>query len=155
MLTNNLKKEIIHSLICFNLHEIQACLELTYVNKAILLPAISPAPKSQPYLLGFINFAGESVPIIDLAFYLELERTVFYSINMPILLCQQNSKMLGIMIDKIFGLETVPKKSLQMQNNFAETNSLFKANILINKKIFLLLNMEKVFSMPLFQLDEH
>ena len=128
----------------FMLNDVYACIDINIINKALPFPLLEVVPGSQRYLAGLMNYAGESIPIIDLAMRLKLERSESYSLDTPILLCSHENKKMGIIVDKIIGLSHVAQDSLQMNNHFISPNSPILGSVVIGSKISLLIDIEYI-----------
>jgi len=147
MLVAEVQLQLIH----FLTQKVHLCFEIQYIEKIIPLIEIQQYPNSTPYFVGLINISGVSVPVIDLAIRLGLRRPERYSLSTPIILCNDNSRQIGIIVDEVLGLATVDKKKLQMQNRLTDPESPFKAVISIEGKLALLLKIQKILSTNLNQ----
>jgi len=131
----------------FQIHDVNVCIDLQYIKKVLPLPLLETVPASQSYLVGLMNFSGKSIPVIDLAWRLELIREVPYSIDTPILLCTDGKQEVGLIVDKILGLASVDASCIQVQNEFTTSESPFLATILLESKLTLLLDINYVFDL--------
>ncbi len=132
----------------FMLQGIQLCLNLNVVKKIVPLVFIEKIPKSQNYVVGVMNVSGKSVPVIDLASRLDLNRKNIYSLDTPIILCQQGIYETGMVVDKIMGIELIDHDLLQTNHNFLDKHSPVLGVIHINKDLVLMLDASKI-------LDDH
>jgi purine-binding chemotaxis protein CheW len=139
------KVQVIH----FFLKNMRICADLTYINKVLLLPSLEKVPCSPNYIAGLMNMAGVSVPVIDLLLRLGLERNHLYTLETPVLVCQINSQMVGLIVDKIIGLAEIEESTIQMQSEFSDPESSFIASISLDSELSLLLNMPKILSICL------
>lgn len=137
------KKNQIH-ILHFMLQDIQLGLDLSVVKKIIPLALIEKVPKSLPYMVGVMNLAGKSVPIMDLALRLELNRKDIYSLDVPIILCQQGMSEIGLVVDKIMGIEVVDKNLLQENLDFLDKYSPVYGVIHLNNVLILMLDAIKI-----------
>jgi len=136
----NKKIYILH----FMLQGIQLCLDLNIVKKVIPLVFIEKIPKSENYVVGVMNIGGKGVPVIDLALRLELNRINIYSLDTPIILCQQGMYETGIVVDKILGIELIENDLLQTNQNFLDKHSAVSGVIHINDELVLMLDAKMV-----------
>jgi chemotaxis signal transduction protein len=90
--------------------------------------------------------------VIDLAFRLGLSRDAPYRLDTPILLCKDEQKTIGLIVDKVIGLETVTKENLQLQNDFNQNHSIFKASILSKNEMFFLLDITTLFAISVMSI---
>jgi len=125
------------------------CLPLNHVNKILPLMMLEPIPHSPLYILGLLNFAGNSIPVIDLAVRLGYVRDQPYSLDIPIMLCTQDSRELAFVVDKVLGIADLAADSLQMQAQFDKAHSLFLGSVAIDNQLTFLLNVENLFDVNL------
>ncbi len=132
-----------HSLqiLSFMSQKVRLCAEIKYIDKVIQLVRLEPVPGSPTYLVGLLNLAGESIPIIDLALRLNLQRSENYSLDTPILISKYAHKKMGILVDNIMGLTTLKEKNLQIHEEFKHENSPFLAAANVDNELALLINM--------------
>lgn len=128
----------------FMLQGIQLCLDLNVVKKVIPLAFIEKVPKSLKYVVGVINLAGKSVSVIDLALRLDLNRKNMYSLDTPIILCQNELCETGIVVDKILGINLIKKNLLQTNKNYLSEHSPILGVIHINGDLILMLDTSKI-----------
>jgi purine-binding chemotaxis protein CheW len=128
---------------------IHICLPIQYIVKVLPLVELKYIPKSADYCTGLMNLNGRSILVIDLAIRLHLKRTEKYHLATPIILCHEESREVGIIVDEIIGLIHVEDKNLQMQDQFTNKESPFKGTVTIDSKLALLLNMQKLLSIHL------
>ena len=94
------KLQVLH----FVIQNMRLCVELQYVDKILPLVWLEAIPGSPLYFVGMINYAGKSVPVIDLAIRLGLNRSQSYSLDTPIILCSAGIHQTGMIVDKIISL---------------------------------------------------
>ncbi len=121
--------------------------DLYNIDKVIQLVNLNILPDSQPYTVGLLNLAGKIIPVFDLAICFGLPRNESYTLNTPILICSHKNKNVALIVDEIEGIETVLESMLQMDSEFKNKDSLFYATTTINDKLYLLLDMNKVFEL--------
>lgn len=128
----------------FMLQGVHLCLDLKVVKKVIPLTLIEKVPYGSTYLVGIMNLAGNSVPIIDLALRLGLNRKNPYSLDTPIILCQQDLYQTGIVVDKIVGIEEIEESTLQGSERFLGNPSPIIGSIELNDNLILMLNISTI-----------
>lgn len=127
----------------------QICINLEYVQKNLSLPQLNLLPNSPSYLVGLMNLAGKSISVIDLGARLNLQRTQPYSLNTPVLLCADQGREVGFIVDQIIGIYELDHQDIHTQdpNN---TTSLFLAPVTIGNELSLLVNMHTILSIDYF-----
>ncbi|MES2857828.1 MAG: chemotaxis protein CheW [Pseudomonadota bacterium] len=72
------------------------------VVEILPLPAVTPVPGSQPWMLGVANVRGTLLPVVDLKQFLEGERTVLHE-SQRVLVVRQPGGDVAVTIDELFG----------------------------------------------------
>lgn len=138
----------------FLVQRVHLCFEIHYISKILPLVELKQVPGSQNYVAGLIDINGKSILVIDLALRLGLQRSEKYKLSTPIIICNDDSREIGIIVDEILGLKSADKNALQMKNNFSDPESLFSGVIKLDTKLTLVLNMQKILSIDLSKQNE-
>jgi len=125
----------------FKLQNVFVCIDLRYIDKIISLPELEEVPASPPYLAGLMNYAGLSIPVINLAWRLGLPCHKPYTLDMPLILCQDGKHKAGFIVDELMGIEIIDKNKIQQQFEFKVNESPFYATVTIKDHLSLLLNV--------------
>jgi twitching motility protein PilI len=75
------------------------------VMEILSLPAVTPVPGAQPWMLGVANVRGTLLPVVDLKQFLEGERTVMHE-GQRVLVVRQGGGNVAVLIDELFGQRT-------------------------------------------------
>jgi twitching motility protein PilI len=75
------------------------------VVEILSLPAVTPVPGSQPWMVGVANVRGSLLPVVDLKLFLEGERTVVHE-GHRVLVVRQAGGNVAVIIDELFGQRT-------------------------------------------------
>lgn len=75
------------------------------VMEILPLPAVTPVPGAQPWMLGVANVRGSLLPVVDLKQFLEGERTVLHEAQ-RVLVVRQSGGNVAVLIDELFGQRT-------------------------------------------------
>ncbi len=75
------------------------------VVEILPLPALTPVPGAQPWMLGVANVRGNLVPVVDLKQFLEGERTVVHE-GQRVLVVKQAGGNVAVIIDELYGQRT-------------------------------------------------
>lgn len=134
------------SVLRFELPGISGCIDLEYLVKVLLIPHLSPVPGGRPYLIGLMNLAGNSVPVIDLALRLKIPRTKKYTLETSVLLCTADTDTIGLIVDKVHGLTTILTQDIQISEERDTAHSLFAGTVIIDNKLTYLINFRNVIS---------
>ena len=82
------------------------------INELLAVPMLTPAPGTQPWLLGIANVRGNLVPVVDFARFLFGERTQL-SDRTRLMVVRQGSGSVALMVDEVFGQRTVDEQQRQ------------------------------------------
>lgn len=132
------------SILLCHLQNIPICIARQYIIKAILLPLFTIVPNAPSYLAGLINVAGQSVPLIDLAYRLGVVREQPYGSNTPILICNHEQVKIGLIVDEILGFEDVKGNQIQAPEIAVRDQTLLLAAVTIDTTIALLIDIPKI-----------
>jgi len=72
------------------------------VVEILPLPAVTPVPGAQPWMLGVANMRGNLLPVGDLKQFLEGERTVLHE-GQRMLVVRQRGGDVAVLIDELYG----------------------------------------------------
>ncbi|WP_240099899.1 chemotaxis protein CheW [Thermomonas flagellata] len=72
------------------------------VVEILTLPALTPVPGTQPWMLGVANVRGTLLPVVDLKQFLEGERTVLHE-GQRVLVVRQPGGDVAVTIDELYG----------------------------------------------------
>jgi len=75
------------------------------VVEILALPAVTPVPGAQPWMLGVANVRGSLLPVVDLKQFLEGERTLVHE-GQRVLVVRQSGGNVAVIIDELFGQRT-------------------------------------------------
>ena len=72
------------------------------VVEILSMPAVTPVPGSQPWMLGVANVRGTLLPVVDLKQFLEGERTVLHE-GQRVLVVRQPGGDVAVTIEEMYG----------------------------------------------------
>ena len=75
------------------------------VVEILSLPAVTPVPGAQSWMLGVANVRGSLLPVVDLKQFLEGERTLVHE-GQRVLVVRQSGGNVAVIIDELFGQRT-------------------------------------------------
>jgi len=88
-------------------------LPATSVVELIRMVAISPVPNAAPELLGLVNRRGQVIPVFDLNRALGGDERPL-SLRMYVVITEVNGEAVGIVVDDVLDVVTVPEDQVQM-----------------------------------------
>ncbi len=83
------------------------------------VPAVTPLPGTQPWLLGLANIRGNLLPVLDLRLFLEGHRSVSQD-GQRMLVMRQPGGDVGILIDELFGQRVFDDEQRTESGDLAE-----------------------------------
>jgi purine-binding chemotaxis protein CheW len=128
----------------FSVQKVHGCLDYSFIKRILPLCHLEMVPNAPDYLAGLLNLQGKSVPVIDLALWLNLPREEEYSLNTPILLCQAKDFQVGLIIDKIFGFVEIEEENIQLSERFKESH--FSGSFTLADISVLIIDINKLLS---------
>lgn len=117
-----------------NIIKVKEVLELT-------LDSITKMPDSHPNIAGLILCRNEIIPLVDLKYVLEKENKTDKLFK--VILCEFNKLKVAFCIDEVIGVHRIKWEQILKPNEIS-ISSLIIGNILLNDKIILLLDFEKI-----------
>lgn len=102
---------------------------------------VTPVPDTHPAIGGLILCRGEIITLVDLKYVLEKQRN--NDSKTKTIICEFNKVKVAFKIDNIVGVHRIRWDKI-MRPDEVSTNSLVIGNILLNDKIILLLDFEKI-----------
>lgn len=144
-----LVNEMSHKYLAFCLNEKNYAFSILKVNEVIVLPEITPMPKTPPYLRGVINLRGQIIPIIDLRLALGLEevqydkQTCIVIVKMKL---SEGEKLVGFIVDSVSEVFEIQATDIESPPNYGERlDDDFLSGIgKVRDKIVMLLDIDKI-----------
>lgn len=116
-----------------------ACIDLNNVERTFSLVALQAVPGSAPYVAGIMNFAGSSLPVIDLALRLGLPSSP-YTLDTPIMVCVQDDQRIGVIVQDVIGIQTLHEQDRQLTRELSRHGAAFRASAHTEQGLALLLD---------------
>lgn len=85
--------------LCFNVGKDEFAVPLSLIKEVIMVPRITPVPKSEKYFLGFINLRGKVISIIDLRLKLGFSGEI--KKDTPALVIEVNHNLYAVVCDTV------------------------------------------------------
>jgi purine-binding chemotaxis protein CheW len=115
------------------------CMDLVNVECAISLVAMQTVPGCAPYVAGIMNYAGSSLPVIDLAIRLGLQSSA-YSLDTPIMICSHEHQRMGVIVQDIAGIQTLHEQDKQLTRELTGIDAAIRASVHTGSGLALLLD---------------
>lgn len=104
-----------------------ACVDLNSVERTHSLVAMQAMPGCAPYVAGIMNYAGNSLAVIDLAIRLGLPASP-YTLDTPVMVIVQGGQRIGVIVPDIVGVEELHEQDRQLTREFARYGAAFRAS---------------------------
>ncbi len=86
-------------------------LALPDAGEVIPVPAITPVPRTKPWLLGIANVRGRLYAVSDLAAFFGNEATTIHPRSRLLLIGQRHGSNAAILVDRVLGLKSIAELS--------------------------------------------
>ena len=116
-----------------------ACIDLVNVERTISLLAVQAMPGGASYVAGIMNYAGNSLVVIDLAIRLGLQSSP-YTLDTPIVVCVYEQHRIGVIVRDIVGIQTLQQKDMQLTRELGGYGATFRASAHTDQGLALLLD---------------
>jgi purine-binding chemotaxis protein CheW len=127
-----------------------ACIDLHSVERTFSLVALQAMPGAAPYVAGIMNFAGSSLPVIDLAIRLGLPSSP-YKLDTPIIVCAHGDHRVGVIVTDITGIHDLHEHDQQLTRELGRYGEAFRASVHTSLGLALLLDSAWLTQSELYQ----
>lgn len=104
-----------------------ACIDLSSVERTLSLVAMQAMPGCAPHVAGIMNYAGNSLAVIDLAIRLGLPSSP-YTLDTAIMICVHEELRIGVIVQDIVGVQYLHEQDRQLTREFARYGAAFRAS---------------------------
>jgi purine-binding chemotaxis protein CheW len=115
-------------------------LQVTDVIETIRVVAIAPVPSATRDLLGVVNVRGNVIPVFDLCRTLELSERPL-SLRMYIVIASVEGEPLGILVDDVLDVVTVPMDRFQISRAVTGPDSFTAGVVRIGDELLTVLDL--------------
>jgi chemotaxis protein histidine kinase CheA len=137
--------EIENEFTVFTVDNILFAIQLKYINEVVNHYSITKVPNVEEYIAGVINLRGNIIPLLDLQKKFLLPVQEIQNTKQALIL-STNKGQLGIMVDKVIGVETLNIKNMLSLDTlvFNIDQSLFSGVIRNKENLILVINLEEI-----------
>jgi len=135
---SNLVKNIFSQdkVISFSLNNNIYCLDLKYVREFLKNFPITKIPCTPDYIAGLMTLRGDFVTVDD------------------IIVIETSDYKIGFLVDEIFSIIDIPEELID-QNAHHQTNKYIFSEVILDEKIYTILNMKNILSDERFFIEEN
>lgn len=126
---------------------------LKYVECVLPLMELQPVPGGADYLVGLMNYHGNSLVVVDLSMWLGLQSPTKYHLNTPLVICGDRCPHIALVVDEVMQVEGVQSSAVHMQDLFKEGNAPFGASLSLDSGMVLLLDMPRILNINFTRAD--
>lgn len=129
----------------FNIGKQVYAIEIRNVTEIIGIQKVTKVPNIKPFIKGIINLRGIIVPIVDVRKRFNLPQ-VEYNEKTCIIVVNFNDVEIGLIVDEVAEVINIPVEDLSPppETNKGSESKFIEAMAKINKKIIILLNLNRV-----------
>ena len=88
--------------VIFRIGDVQLACSTNSVHEFMPPPVFTPVPGTKPWILGLANVRGDLLTVVDLAWFLNGERSVI-TMKTRLLSATLRGRPVGLMVDEVFG----------------------------------------------------
>lgn len=88
--------------VIFRIGDARLACSIKQVHEFLPIPAFAPVPGSKPWILGLANVRGDLLTVVDLAWFLNGERSEV-SMRTRLLAASLRGRPVGLLVDEVFG----------------------------------------------------
>ncbi|WP_027098295.1 chemotaxis protein [Clostridium paraputrificum] len=127
----------------FRANDVNYAINVIKVKEIIDMPAsgVTKMPESKKEIAGLILCRDEILPVIDLKYILNREKSS--ELGQRLIVCEFNKVKVSFNIDDIIGVHRIKWSEIRKPNNMFD-ESLAVGNIVLNGKIIVMLDFEKI-----------
>ena len=127
----------------FRANDVNYAINVIKVKEIIDMPAngVTKMPESKKEIAGLILCRDEILPVIDLKYILNREKSS--ELGSRLIVCEFNKVKVAFNIDDIIGVHRIKWSEIRKPNNMFD-ESLAVGNIVLNGKIIVMLDFEKI-----------
>lgn len=88
--------------VIFRIGDAHLACNMEQVHEFLPIPAFTPVPGTKPWILGLANVRGDLLTIVDLAWFLNGQRSAV-SMRTRLLAASLRGRPVGLLVDEVFG----------------------------------------------------
>jgi len=88
--------------VIFRIGDVRLACSIGLVHEFLPIPAFTPVPGTKPWILGLANVRGDLLTVVDLAWFLNGERSTV-TMRTRLLAASLRGRPIGLLVDEVFG----------------------------------------------------
>lgn len=137
--------------VIFRIGDLRLACSIEQVHEFLPIPVFTPVPGTKPWILGLANVHGDLLTVIDLAWFLNGQRSKV-SMRTRLLAASLRGRPVGLMVDEVFGQRhfvTEDGKPARLPKD-SPLKSFVHKQYRSGKEVWQEFDMESLFSTPEF-----
>ncbi|WP_263079009.1 chemotaxis protein CheW [Endozoicomonas sp. Mp262] len=128
----------------FRQASLNCCMDLQHIERVVPIASVQRLPSESPSTVGLLNLNGHGVPIIDLAFHLNVSSGKKHSLDACYIICNGKDGDIGLLTCGIDGIASYPEARFQLQSKFEQSNQPFLSTVNSEYGLAYLLDIERI-----------
>lgn len=117
---------------------------LEQVIRVMSLMAMREVPGSPPWVMGLMNYQGDSILAVDLAERLARDALMNYTLNTPVVLCEGKAGRVGLVVGDVVGIEAICEGDVKMEQFMDGAELPFRGAVRCKGGISLVLDIDRI-----------
>lgn len=134
------RQQYLHVRLQRNLYAIH----LEQVVRVMSLMSMRQVPGSPSWVIGLMNYQGESILAVDLADRLARTEPMSFTLNTPVVLCEGAAGRVGLVVGDVVGIEAVCDSEVRMERFLNGADLPFRGAVRCKGGISLLLDIDRL-----------
>ena len=132
----------LESIVTFTLNRQKYGLRVDEVIELLQMVSITEAPDAPPGMLGYINYRGQVIPLLDLRqVFAVLAQNI--RLNSLILVVKASKGLVGLMVDTVEGVETINSEIEDVgSDSVSETKPYLSGIARLQNKLIMMLDVD-------------
>jgi len=120
---------------------------IDHVLRIIQIVSLKSIPDMPVFFKGLLDLSGEKIPVLDLVSLLEKEKCVDYQLSTPIVICKNEHKKIGLIVDSVENVEVVT--NAVNEEGIFKQHGMLTATVDTTEGLALEVDMKKLFEIDL------
>ena len=117
-------------------------IDLSFVECVLPLMELHHTSDNAPYSIGFIDYRGKNLTVIDLGLWLGFKAKQTYNLDSPIIICGDGQAQVAFVVSEVMQVEMIKPEIIQTQDLLKEVNAPYKASLNLSSGEVLLLDIQ-------------
>ncbi len=129
------------------------CITLEYVKEFLKDVSVTPVPCTPDYVAGIMTLRGDFITVVDIKKFLGISQPKSIKEKNSIIIVETVDFKIGLLTDEIFDIINIAEE-LIIQNSYNRMNKYILSEVVIEDKLYKILNMKNILSDERFFIEE-